>query len=96
MSQKRTTTLAYSVVGESQLSTELGQAIRVSLNTHLLDENGYTLGVVSGSDFTLDLKDAQAMLEALKKAIKNAKKTEQLKLEKVIERVNSIEVSKSF
>lgn len=96
MSQKRTTTLAYSVVGENELHSELRQIIRVSLNTHLLDENGYTLGVVSGSDFTLDLKDAQEMLEALKKAIKNAKKAEQLKLEKVIERVNSIEVSNSF
>lgn len=81
MSKTRTTTLAYSVVGDSNLHTELGQVIRVAFNTHVLDERGHTLGIVSGSDITLSLDDAQEMLDSLKKAIKSAKAAQSVRAE---------------
>jgi hypothetical protein len=81
MSKTRTTTLAYSVVGDSNLHTELGHDIRVAFNTHVLDERGYTLGIVSGSDITLSLDDAQEMLDSLKKAIKSAKSAQDTRAE---------------
>jgi hypothetical protein len=90
MSKSRTTTLAFSVVGENELYTELGKAIRISTNTHSLDERGFTLGIIGSCDLALTLSDAQEMLDSLKKAIKEAKKAELRRFEQVVERVSNL------
>lgn len=92
MSKSRTTTLAFSVVGENELYTELGKAISISTHTHSLDERGFTLGIIGSTSLSLSLSDAQEMLDDLKKAIKDAKKAELKKFEQVIERVNNITI----
>lgn len=91
MSKSKTTTLAYSVVGESELYTELGKSVMVSTNTHLLGgEHNFTQGIVSSMSMALSLDEAEELVKALQKAIKVAKKAELAKFEKVVERVNNI------
>ena len=91
MSKSRTTILAFSVVGESELHTELGKSIMVSTNTHLLGgEHNFTQGIVAGTNLALSLDEADELVKALQKAIKNAKKAELAKFEKAVERVNNL------
>jgi hypothetical protein len=87
MSKTRIRGSAYVVDSENITDSK---EIRVMLTTHLLDDEGWSVGILTDHNYKISIEEAKEFVEYLEKAIAEAKANERERFEQAVERVNSL------